>query len=125
MNETLNFIYEKQGSQQEILLYLHEWLSSFPSVTSRIRYRIPFYYVKSWICYLNPIGDQQVEIAFTRGNELSNEQGLLRSNGRKQVRGITFSRLQDIPEAPLAAIIQEAIILDATTPYGSKRSRKN
>ena len=118
------FILEKEGTQQAVLQFLNDLMMSHPEITSKIRYKVPFYYRKSWICYLNPtkkpIG---VEMVFLRGNELSNEQGLLDAKGRKQVMGVTFSKVEDVPMETLLEVIQEAILLDETVPYASKRSR--
>lgn len=125
MNAVELFILEKEGEQQQVLDYLHRLLSSFPEITSKIRYKIPFYYHKSWICYLNPTKDGGVELAFTRGNELSNEQGLLQAKGRKQVYGVTFYSVRDIDEDLVAEVFQEALILDEEIPYASKRKRSN
>ena len=124
MNEVDLFILEKEGDQQAVLQFLNDLMLSNPEIIPKIRYKVPFYYRKSWICYLNPdkkTGD--VEIVFTRGNELSNEQGLLEAKGRKQVRGVTFAKVGDIPVATLMEVIQEAIWLDDTVPYASKRRR--
>jgi hypothetical protein len=64
-----------------------------------------------------------IEFAFPRGNELSNEQGLLEERGRKQVRGVIFNKLSDIPWPALREILQEAIVLDETIPYKSYRKK--
>ncbi|MCP5062578.1 MAG: DUF1801 domain-containing protein [Ignavibacteriae bacterium] len=115
------YIYNFTGQQKEIMEYIHNLMMSFPEIVSKIRYKIPFYYRKSWICYLNPIKNNKVEFAFTRGNELSNEQGLLESKERKQVYSITILDIKEIPRETILEIIQEAILLDETKPYVSKR----
>ncbi len=79
------FIYKYDDDQREIMLFFHRLLTLELNLTEKIRFKIPFYYGKSWICYLNPIGKDQVELAFVRGNELSNQQGILDNKGRKQV----------------------------------------
>lgn len=125
MNPVEAFILEKEGNQQLVLQFLHELMQSHPEVTNKIRYKVPFYYLKSWICYLNPTKKPVgIEMVFLRGNELSNEQGLLEHKGRKQVAGITFQTVEDIPVESLLEIIQEAILLDTTVPYASKRKKK-
>jgi hypothetical protein len=116
------FIAEQEEPLQELLDYLHSWLASHPEVRAKISYNIPFYYRKSWLCYLNPLrGSKAVELAFTRANELSNEQGLLDFRGRKQVGGIVLASLRDIPEAALQELFQEALLLDEQVPYAAKR----
>ena len=125
MNSVEAFILDKEGAQQAILQYLHNLMESTPEVTSKIRYKIPFYYRKSWICYLNPIKKPVgIEMVFLRGNELSNEQGLLDPRGRKQVAGVIFTKVEEIPMETLLEVIQEALYLDETVPYASKRKGK-
>ena len=125
MNSVEAFILDKEGAQQAILQYLHNLMESTPEVTSKIRYKIPFYYRKSWICYLNPIKKPVgIEMVFLRGNELSNEQGLLDPRGRKQVAGVIFTKVEEIPMETLLEVIQEALYLDETVPYASKRKSK-
>jgi hypothetical protein len=124
MTEVEEYIYNLEGSQREIMLYFHKLLSVELNLTDRIRFKVPFYYRKSWICYLNPTKNNTVEFAFVRGNELSNSNGLLESKGRKQVLSIEVTNLSKLPFSELSEIIQEAIILDDTIPYASKRRSK-
>ncbi|MBK7871629.1 MAG: DUF1801 domain-containing protein [Saprospiraceae bacterium] len=121
MNPCLDYIYELEGDQQQVMLRLHELITSYPEVTGKIRYKIPFYYRKSWICYLNPTKDGRVELAFTRANELSNEQGVLDFKNRKQVASITYTKSIDIQDDVLHEILQEALLLDEEVKYASKR----
>ena len=110
MDPVEDFLVDFEGDQGDVLAYLDAFICSCPEIQPRIRYRIPFYYRKSWICYLNPLKDRSVELAFfSRGNELSNVQGLLDAKGRKQVAGVIFHQDHHIPEEPLLEIIQEAI----------------
>ncbi|MEM6263780.1 MAG: DUF1801 domain-containing protein [Bacteroidota bacterium] len=121
MEAVFEFICSHPSPQREILEHLHELLVSFPQVETKIRYKIPFYYRKSWICYLNPVKNKGIEIAFLRGNELADEEKLLSFNGRKQVAGLSLYQLADIPEPGLERLLHEAIILDDTVKYASKR----
>jgi len=122
MSEVQDFIYQYDGNQRKIMLFFHNWLTSELNLIEKIRFGIPFYYGKSWICYLNPVKKDKIELAFVRGNELSNDQALLQSKGRKQVYSIEFETMKDIPEQLVNEIIQEAILLDEAEPYKSKRS---
>ncbi len=122
MQPCLDFILGLEGRQQAVMLHLHHLIASFPELTGKIRYKIPFYYRKSWICYLNPLKDGGVELAFPRGNELSNEQGLLQANGRRQVRGAVFYDTNEITDETLLEILSEAVLLDEEVKYASKRS---
>lgn len=124
MSEVEDFIYQFEGHQREVMLYFHQLMTKELNLSEKIRFKIPFYYGKSWICYLNPIKDGKIELAFIRGNELSNTQGLLHNKGRKQVPGVEFDTVSDIPFEAINEIIQEALLLDETEPYKSKRHLK-
>jgi len=130
-----DFINQYEGEQQALLKYFHHYLYTQTGLIPRIKYKVPFYYNKSWICSLNPIKQPKkslnkhpksssIELAFTRGNELSNNQAILQSKGRKQVMSITFSSIKEIPVNAVEEIIQEAILLDEQIPYASKRKKK-
>ena len=108
----LDFIDGLPDNQKEIAAQLHNILFHAEELTPKIRYKIPFYSRKSWICYLNPIKKNGIEMAFIRGNKLSNAQGVLESKDRKLVRGISFYTLEDIQENLILEILQEALILD-------------
>ncbi len=119
-----DFIFQLEGEQQKVFQYLHDLMLEFPEVTCKIRFKIPFYYCKSWICYLNPQKKENTEFAFLRGNELSNDQGILDPRGRKQVAGILCPNVKEIPREAIKATIIEALILDESIPYAPKRKKK-
>ena len=98
MEKVENFIYQFEGEQRRILRYLHQLLSEELHLEAKIRYKIPFYYGRTWICYLNPIKNAGIEFVFVRGNELSNYQGILDNRGRTEVAGIELYQLADIPK---------------------------
>ena len=112
MKTVEQFILGLDGQQKAIVSYFHRHLSSTHDLQSKINWNIPAYYRKSWICYLNPIKNEGIELAFFRGRELSNEQALLNSKDRKLVSGIDFYSIQQINIQLVDEIIQEAIILD-------------
>lgn len=112
MNQVDIFIDEQEGNQREIMNYLHLWLTQNFNLKPKMRYKIPFYDGHSWICYLNPIAKNKVELAFIQGKQLSNSQGLLQFKNRKQIAGISFEKLEDIPHEGLEEIVQEALMID-------------
>jgi hypothetical protein len=117
------YIEEQEGAQREILQYIHQLFLSFPEVTSKIRYRIPFYDRRSWVCYTNPLKNGAVELVFIKGKMLSNAQGLLQAKERKMVAGIELKSLETIPEEALFEIIQEAFLLDDEFAEQKKKKR--
>ena len=125
MQEVEEFIYQLDENQRDLMLYVHERLLSQPGVTARIRYKIPFYDRISWICYLNPLKKGGIELAFVRGDELSNAQGILDFKGRKQVCGIELHSLAEIPEETLYEVIQEALMVDESVKYIPPGRRKS
>jgi len=124
MNPGDGYILGLEGEQQQVFQRLHDLLSYELDLECKIRYRIPFYYNRSWICYLSPKKNNGVELVFLRGNELSNAQGILDAKGRKQVSGIEYRSVRDIKIEVLLECIQEALLLDETVPYKSKRNKK-
>jgi len=109
--EVEDFIYQFEGGQREVLLYFHHLFLDL-NLVSKIRYKIPFYYGKSWICYLNPIKKEGIELVFIHGRKLSNSQGILNDKGRKMVAGIEFRNVDEIPQEAVFEIIQEALLID-------------
>jgi len=124
MSEVEELIYQFEGNQREVMLHFHNLLTKDLNLTEKIRFKIPFYYGRSWICYLNPVKNNKIELAFVRGNELSNYQEILDNRGRKQVYSIEFEKISEIPIQQINEIIHEAILLDEIKPYKSKRKSK-
>ncbi|OWY20523.1 DUF1801 domain-containing protein [Sphingobacteriales bacterium UPWRP_1] len=125
MSDCVDFIYGYPSPQREVMLYLHRLFTGFPGVVGKITYKIPFYYRKTWVCYLNPTKSGAIELGFTRGAELQNENGLLNAKGRKQVSSVTYASVADINEEALLQVLQEALLLDEKVPYSVKKFRKN
>jgi hypothetical protein len=99
-------------AQSNIITELHAFLSTYPSLKAKMRYKIPFYDQRKWICYLNPVKPNAVELVFLKGPALSNKQGLLESRNRKMVMGILIHHSSSIPFEAIDEIIQEALALD-------------
>lgn len=122
MNPVELYIYEKEGNHKQILEFLHFWILSLDSeIYPKLKYGIPFYYKKSWICYLNPTNDGRVEIAFTRANELIENASLLEFGIRKQVAGIMITDIESLPLEDLNTIMTEALVIDETVRYSVKK----
>ncbi|MEM9545644.1 MAG: DUF1801 domain-containing protein [Bacteroidota bacterium] len=124
MSEVEDFIYEYQDEKRDIMLYFHNLFVNELNLMAKIRFKIPFYYGKSWICYLNPNKSKEVELAFIRGNELSNAHGILETRERKQITSIEIRSVKEAPSSALLETIHEALLLDETTPYASKNKKK-
>lgn len=115
------FLERINENQRQIVLYLHEKFLQYPQVVSKIRFKIPFYYYNSWMCYLNPVKPDKVELVFINGQELSNEQGLLEKRGRKMVSGIILESLETLPIDAVLEIFSEALMLDEHKKMSKKK----
>ena len=123
MQSVDEFFFQLEGQVREIGLLLHGLISDEFNLHPKIRYGIPFYYGKSWICYINVLKDSKVELAFPRGNELNDPMGLLSAKGRKQVRSIEIDEIESIKIEEIISLSEVAIQLDTEVKYKSKRSR--
>ncbi|SNT19248.1 protein of unknown function (DU1801) [Ekhidna lutea] len=111
MSTIQHFILGLDGQQKAIVSYLHHMMLEYDLI-GKIRFKIPMYFQKSWVCYLNPIKNDGIELAFLNGYQLSNEQGILQAKNRKMVAGIDIFHVNEIPETAVREIINEALILD-------------
>ena len=98
---------------REICEYLHHLiLSAHPQMTSKIRFKIPFYDVYKWICYLNPLRKGGVELVFLAGRDMEDPDGWLDAKGRKMVKGITLQEINQIDEEKILFYLMQAIEID-------------
>lgn len=108
-----------------MLRYLHSLITSFDGIKCSIKFGIPFYFGKSWLCYLNPVKNNGIDFVFTRGVELSTMFPVLEKKTRKIVAGITFYHLNEIPELEIAGILTEALRLDTIKENPFSQALKN
>ena len=83
---------------------------------------VPYYSHHRQICYIFPSSalcgtedkkhDKNVTLGFCQGNKMFNENNVLKVEGRKQVRVMYFSSLQDIDEDQVRALLFEAGLID-------------
>ncbi len=114
------------SKQSEEVVTIIEELSTvfidYPDVEMKMRYRIPFYFRKSWICYLNPLKSGGVELAFLRAMELEHLWHLLDFKDRSQVAGIELKVDSSLDLELINELFAEAYHLDDTVAYQSKRT---
>ena len=65
--EVEDFIEGFEGDDHEIMKFLNEMMIDQPGISSKISFKIPFYYRNSWICYINPVKKGGIEFVFTCG----------------------------------------------------------
>lgn len=117
------FINEQPQPQREMMTILRSWILDLGSHTQeKISYKIPYFSFYGTMCYLSPRADG-LDLGFTKGYELSDEQKILESKGRKQVKTITFHSVAELEETEEAIrhVLNEAAILNE---YRFKRGAK-
>ena len=92
-----------------------------PGFREKLSYGVPYYSRHRRVCFIwpasAPLGptNAKVSFGFCYANLLSNAQGILRSEGRKQVYIVRYSSIKEIDETMLREIINEAILVDDFT----------
>jgi uncharacterized protein YdeI (YjbR/CyaY-like superfamily) len=118
------FINDQPAPQREIMTVLRSWVFDLGQhVQEKISHQIPYFYFFGPLCYVNPVSDG-IEFGLLKGHELSDDQKILESKGRKHVRSVAFSSVAELEENEelIRRLLNEAAILNE---YLDKRRRKN
>lgn len=119
------YIAQQPSPCREIMTIVRSWVLDLgPHVQEKISYKIPFFYFYGPVCYLSP-GKECVDLAFTKGFELADEDKLLESKGRKQVKSVTFYSVAGAEEHEdeVRRLLNEAAILNEFQ-YKRRKSKK-
>lgn len=99
-------------------------LECLPLATEKPYYGlgVPYYSRHRQICYIFPCSalygqedtkhEKNVTLGFCQGNLMSNENDVLKAEGRRQVRVMYFYTLRDIKEDLVRALLFEAGMID-------------
>lgn len=102
-------------------------MECLPMATEKAYYGegVPFYTHHRMICFIWPASsawgprktsesskDNGVALGFCQGNLMSNKDGSLKSEGRKQVYVLHFDSIKDINEDQVRALLFEASMID-------------
>ena len=123
MQEIEDFIENLPRDEKVILERLRALIfGAEPRLTEKFSYGVPYYSRKRrlffiWPASAGPVGSEnkrtpKVTLGFCYGNLLSNDQGLLVKDGRKQVFTIPFSHPDEIADGVISEILNEAILVD-------------
>jgi hypothetical protein len=126
MNKVQEYIANQRSLQKEIMSVLRRWILDLgPHAQEKISYTVPFFYFYGPLCYLNPVAEG-VDLSFTKGNKLSNEQKLLEDKKRKTVASIRFHSLAEAEEREeqIRQILNEAAILNQYLYQVKKKKKK-
>lgn len=95
-----------------IIETLDQIFLTYPNMSRKIRYKIPFYDHKTWICYINPIRKGKgVEVVFLNGKILQSTFPYLEDKGRKLVAGVTVTEVTDEKLESILPVFEESMLL--------------
>jgi len=117
------FIADQPSPQREIMTILRSWILDLGQhIQEKISAKVPYFYFYGPLCFLHP-GRDTVELGFAKGYELTDEEKLLESRGRKHVKTITFYSITQLEEQEesLRHMLNEAAILNE---YRFKRQKQ-
>lgn len=106
-------------------------LECIPKATEKNTYGVPFYTHNRMICFLWPpsicwgpqkpmLKEKGVTLGFCQGNLMSNDDGALLVEGRKQVYCMYFKSVKEIQDAEIRALLFEAELIDQSFAKAKK-----
>ena len=101
-----------ETEEGKIFHYLHNLISTYPGMKSKVMFNTPFYTRNRWLCYLSSQKKGGIELCFVYANRFQQHFELLDFKKRKQVAGITYHNLKDIKEKVLDMLMKEALEVD-------------
>lgn len=117
MSAVDEFIEHLENTHQRYLIeQLHQFLMTYPDIKGKIRFRVPFYDGNKWICYINPIKKNGVEVCFIRGFKLG-IRPQLEARKRTMVKGISVFKIDEEILSLIADVFEEALALDKNGSY--------
>jgi hypothetical protein len=124
-----DFFEQQDGAYSQLLRTINQFVvATWPEVEVQFKWSCPLYYYKGSVCYLNIMAKgTTVYLAFNRGFELSNESGLLNTDGNTtMVKKINIASLENLQENQdaIRSTLLEAFYLNHTNPLVFWSSKK-
>jgi len=110
MKPAEEYILHQPEPFKSILLHLQLLIEhNFPDVDLQFKWKIPFYMLdEKPFCYLNPSKKKgYVDVCFYGKGELSKYNELIISEGRKIVRSLRYTSIEDIDGEVLVFVLKE------------------
>lgn len=114
-----SFLEAIEPQERDICLRLRQLLwRHYPELKETWAYGAPFYKGRSRVCFFYPASlpysgiKEGVNFGFNRAHLLSNEQGLLQFENRKEVAYLLINTMMDIQEDVFLEILHEAVLID-------------
>lgn len=85
---------------------------------------VPFYRHHKLICYIWPYQSKGVQLGFNQGYLMSNHDGALEAEGRKQVYVLYIKSLKDLDERQVRALLYEASMIDEGFAKAKKKKSR-
>lgn len=101
---------------REVCSSLCETIMQYPNLEIKKKFKLPFFYGNTWICYFNFLKTQEIEICFVRGRELQSKE-LLNFKERVMIGGLSYKTIDDIDDGVIKLLLEEAVNLDGEKPY--------
>jgi hypothetical protein len=111
-------------------------LDTDPRLQEKLSYGVPYFFHNRRVCFIWPASHfpcsedkrkeypEKVQLGFCYGNLLSNEQGVLLAEGRKQVYLMKFTSPSEINDQIIREIVMEAVMVDDSFRSLKKKSTK-
>lgn len=109
MNPAEDYILSREEPFRGILLHLQSVIErTVPLVELKFKYRLPFYYVEGRpFCYLNQ-SKGYVDVGFWNAAHLPRHLQLMVTTGRKVMRSLRYSHLEEIDDTVLREVLEDA-----------------
>ena len=113
MNPAEEYILNQPEPFRSILLHLQSVIVlTIPKVELKYKYRIPFYYLEGRpFCYLNQSKDY-VDVGFWHAKHLTLHLDKMYTAGRKMMKSLRYTSLDEIDNEVLIAILNEAYAVE-------------
>jgi hypothetical protein len=135
MEDVDEFIAGLDPTERTIVTRLRKLiLDTDPRLQEKLSYGVPYFFHNRRICFIWPASHfpcsedkrkeypEKVQLGFCYGNLLSNEQGVLLAEGRKQVYLMKLTTPSEINDQIIREIVMEAVLIDDSFRIPAKKS---
>jgi hypothetical protein len=112
MNEVEEYLLKVCNKERDVMLFLHDLFTDKYLLSPKIKYGIPFYFGKKWVCYLNPVKNGGVDLTFLRGFKMEGYDHVLEARGRKMVKSLPILDLEGLDIDLVNKLMTLAIQID-------------
>lgn len=109
MNPAENYILNQKEPYRSILLFLQAIITrTIPDAELKFKYKVPFYYINGKpYCYLNQ-SKNYIDLGFWNAQYLTVHLEYMTTAGRKMMRSLRYTTLEEIDTVVLEAILRDA-----------------